>query len=85
MNDMIISLTDQELDALRLAAAKHGMSVEGFVLDAALREAGRVVAEPRAIQADESTFEAFRRMLDEPILSTGKLRELFASRAPWEK
>ena len=66
------------------AARIRGKNRTEFILDAAVREAQATISEQETILVDEATFEEFERLLEAPVPSTGALKELFATKAPWE-
>src|SRR2546428_12562111 len=65
------------------AAEALGKSRSDFMLDAACREAGAVLADRRFFLLDEKVHRRFTAALDRPPTENPRLRRLLASRAPW--
>lgn len=61
------------------AAAALDKTETDFVLDVAMHEAERVLADRRWFVADADAWAAFDRMLDEPVPYENDLRDLLAS------
>lgn len=73
------------LDLIDNAADVVGKSRTEFVLESARKHAIDVLLDQRLFALPADQFEAFQRALDNPAEPTSKLRELMASKAPWEK
>lgn len=73
------------LDLITSAAAVMGKSRTEFVLESARQHAIDVLLDQRLFVLDEDQHEAFMRALDNPPLPTARLKQLFASKSPWEK
>ncbi len=67
------------------AAQALGKTRSDFVLEAACREAGAVLADRRFLLLDEKAYRRFTAALDQPPAENPRLRSLLASRAPWER
>jgi len=59
-------------------------SLTEFVLDAACREAERVICDRRYFSLDGDAFDAFAAALDAPLHDNPAIRRLLARKAPWE-
>jgi uncharacterized protein (DUF1778 family) len=67
------------------AAAAVDKSETDFVLDATIQEAERVLADRRWFVVEPGTWEAFDRLLDEPIPYEDDLRDLLRHRTVFEQ
>src|SRR5882672_7093135 len=67
------------------AAEALGKNRSDFMLEAACREAGTVLADRRFFLLDERTYKRFTAALDKTPADNPRLRRLLASRAPWER
>jgi len=67
------------------AADAVGKNRTEFVLEAARREAGTVLADQRYFVLDEHAYQRFNDALDRTPAENPKLRALLTSKAPWEK
>jgi uncharacterized protein (DUF1778 family) len=67
------------------AAEAIGKNRSDFMLEAACREAGVVLADRRFFLLDEKTYKRFTAALDKPPAENPRLRRLMASRAAWER
>ncbi len=67
------------------AAEAVGKNRSEFMLDAATREATTVLLDRRFFQLDPRAFKRFAAALDAPPSDNHRLRELLATRAPWER
>jgi uncharacterized protein (DUF1778 family) len=79
-----LRVTEFQRNLMDHAAKVRGKNRTEFIVDAAVREAQAALSEQSTIFVDEETFDEFERLLNEPVPSTGALRELFATKAPWE-
>ena len=75
----------QMLDLIATAAAVMGKSRTEFVLESARRHAIDVLLDQRLFVLDADQHEAFMRTLENPPAPTARLKQLFASKSPWEK
>lgn len=67
------------------AAEAAGKDRTQFVLDAATREATRVLLDQRYFQLDTDAFAQFNAALDAAPAENPRLRELLSRKAPWER
>jgi uncharacterized protein (DUF1778 family) len=75
--------TERQESVLKQAANATDRSVSDFILDSAVQQAERVLADRRWFTADDEKFEEFERLLDAPLPSTLKLRALWAKDSPF--
>ena len=66
------------------AAEQVGRSREGFVLDAACREAEDLLLDQVYFSLDGAAFDQFRAWLDNPPEPNEALHRLMRTKAPWE-
>ncbi|KXO98187.1 DUF1778 domain-containing protein [Tsukamurella pseudospumae] len=76
--------TSRQEQLLRRAAEASGESLTEFVLETAVSEAERVLADRRWFAASEAQFVEFTRLLDAP-LPTAKLAALFARESVFDR
>lgn len=69
--------TPHQRDMLRRAAEATDHTVTEFILESAVGQAERVLADRRWFLASGEQFDEFARLLDEPLASTQKFRKLF--------
>src|SRR5213083_3682177 len=67
------------------AAEALGKNRSDFMLEAACREAGAVLADRRFFLLDEKVHTRFMAALAKLPIDNPRLRRLLASRAPWER
>ena len=67
------------------AAWAVGKNRTEFMLEAACREAGTVLADQRYFVLGEDAYRRFTEALDQPPADNPRLRALLRSKAPWEK
>ena len=79
-----IHAEERQRDLIDHAAEHLGRSREGFVLDAACREAEDVLLDQVFFPLKTPAFDAFRALLDNPPAPTDQLRQLLQTKAPWE-
>ncbi|MDQ2882114.1 MAG: DUF1778 domain-containing protein [Actinomycetota bacterium] len=68
---------------LRHAAAATDRTMTDFVLESAVVEAERVLADRRWFLIDDERWDEFQRLLEQPPRDLPKLRALLASSAPF--
>ncbi|OKJ95674.1 type II toxin-antitoxin system TacA family antitoxin [Amycolatopsis sp. CB00013] len=68
---------------LRHAAAATDRSVTDFVLDSAVTQAERVLADRRWFVLDDERWQEFERLLEVPVHETPKLTKLFGKPSPF--
>ncbi len=66
------------------AAAAEGKTVSEFVIDSARRNAIDALLDRRFFRLDRQAFAALSALLDRPPQPNAKLKQLLASRVPWE-
>jgi uncharacterized protein (DUF1778 family) len=69
---------------IEAAANSLGKSLSAFVIESASQHAVDVLLDRRVFDLSPDAAEAFARVLDNPPAPTAKLRELLASKSPWE-
>lgn len=79
-----IRVTEFQRRLLEHAADIQGKNRTEFIVSAAIREAQSTLDEQTTLFVDDETFEAFEHALNEHVPSTGVLKQLFTSKAPWE-
>ncbi|MBK7549808.1 MAG: DUF1778 domain-containing protein [Rhodoferax sp.] len=72
-------------DLIDRAACRQGRSRSDFMLEAACREAQRVLLDQSLVKMDSGAFGNFPKLLDKPLPPNGKLRQLLTTKAPWEQ
>ena len=75
----------RQRDLIDQAAGKLGRSRSDFMLEASCRKAEDVLIDQAFFAVDGRTFAKFQAMLDQPLPSTGKLRRLLKTKAPWDR
>lgn len=65
-------------------AEASGKTRSDFMLEAARREAERVLLDRRMFLLDEEAYREFVARLDAPPQRNDKLRRLLTTKAPWE-
>ncbi|WP_028245325.1 DUF1778 domain-containing protein [Pseudoclavibacter soli] len=73
--------TDRQEAVLRRAAEATDRTLTDFVLNSAVEQAHRVLADRRWFSATDEQFAEFVRLLDEPLPSTTKFDRLFSRRS----
>lgn len=68
---------------LRHAAAATDRTMTDFVLESAVVEAERVLADRRWFLIDDERWDEFQRLLDQPARELPKLRSLLAEASPF--
>jgi uncharacterized protein (DUF1778 family) len=71
-------------DMIDRAADALGKNRSDFMLEVACREAENVLLDRRYFTLSGEQFEAFTALLDSPPKTNERLRELLATKAPWE-
>lgn len=79
-----LRVSDFQRELLDHAAHVQGKNRTDFILDAAVQEARATIEAQATLLVDEPTFESFRLAIEAPIPSTGELKKLFSTKAPWE-
>lgn len=68
---------------LRRAAAATDRTMTDFILDSAVEQAERVLADRRWFMATEEQWAEFQRLLDAPLPSTARFERLAARPSPF--
>ena len=79
-----IRMTSRQDQVLRRAAAATDRNLTDFIVDSAVEQAERVLADRRWFIATPSQWEDFNRLLDAPMSSTTRFEKLAARRSPFE-
>lgn len=79
-----IRTSQSTLDVIDRAAAVLGKTRTDFVLEVSRHEAENVLLSRVFFAVDDETYTAFLDRLDAATASTGELRTLLHSPAPWE-
>ena len=80
-----IQLKAPQRALIEQAASAAGMTVSGFVRDAALQQAKNALLDRANITLNEQEWAAFVEALDAPPASNPRLRDLMSRRATWEQ
>ena len=75
----------QTRDLFDAAAFVEGKTRTEFVVDSARTHAIDVLLDQRFFRLNRSEFEAFMQVMENPPEPNEKLKELMATKAPWEK
>jgi uncharacterized protein (DUF1778 family) len=71
-------------DLIDQAAGVAGKSRSEFILESARAHATDVLLDQRLFALDAKRYDAFVKALEVPPAPNDKLRQLMASKAPWE-
>jgi uncharacterized protein (DUF1778 family) len=72
-------------DLIDRAAAVVGKTRSEFVLESARKHAIDVLLDQRLFSLNTEQFDEFLRVLDQPPEPNARLKQLLASKSPWEK
>ena len=72
-------------DLIDRAAAVVGKTRTDFILESARKHAIDVLLDQRLFSLEPKQYEEFLRVLDQPMESNARLKQLLASKSPWEK
>ena len=72
-------------DLIDRAAAVVGKTRSDFILESARKHAVDVLLDQRLFSLDPKQYEEFLRVLDQAPEPNARLKQLLASRSPWEK
>lgn len=75
--------TTRQEQLLRRAAAATDRSVTDFILDSAVTQAERVLADRRWFVLDDERWKEFQRLLDAPVPDMTKTVQLFSRPSPF--
>lgn len=78
-------MSAQERQTIATAAAALDESETGFMLEASVREAERVLADRHWYVVGSEAWEVFNAMLDNPVPYGEDLRDLFATPTVFEQ
>lgn len=72
-------------DLIDTAADVQGKTRTAFIVESSRKEAIDVLLDQRFFALNNEQYDAFVKALDEPPAPNAKLKQLLASRAPWER
>ena len=75
--------TTRQEQLLRQAAAATDRSVTDFILDSAVTQAERVLADRRWFILDDERWQEFQRLLDAPVPAMPKMVRLLSRPSPF--
>ena len=82
--NLSIRAKEQQRDLIDQAAERLGRTRSDFMLEAACREAERVLLDQAYFSVGEEAFASFQQMLDNPPKPSERLKRLLRQKAPWE-
>ncbi len=74
----------RQRDLIDQAAEILGKNRSDFMLEAACRRAENVLLDQTFFLVNETTFEEFQALMDQPLPATDRLRKLLRTKAPWD-
>lgn len=77
-------MPQQTKELIETAASAVSKSFSAFVVESARQHAVDVLLDQRVFNLTAEAAEAFAQVLEIPPAPTAKLRELMASKSPWE-
>lgn len=77
-------MPQQIKELIETAASMVSKSFSAFVVESARQHAVEVLLDQRVFNLTAEAAEAFAQVLENPPAPTAKLRELMASKSPWE-
>ena len=80
-----VRLTTKLRDLIDRAADVVGKTRSDFILESARKHAVDVLLDQRLFSLDSKQYDEFLRILDEPPEPNARLKQLLASKSPWEK
>lgn len=80
-----VRLSTKLRDLIDRAAAVVGKTRSDFILESARKHAVDVLLDQRLFSLDPKNYEEFLRVLDQPPEPNARLKQLLASKSPWEK
>jgi uncharacterized protein (DUF1778 family) len=80
-----VRLTTKLRDLIDRAAQVVGKTRSDFILESAHKHAIDVLLDQRLFSLDSKQYDEFLRVLDEPAEPNVRLKQLFASKSPWER
>lgn len=78
-----LRITERQEALLRRAADATDHTLTDFIVDSAVDQAHRVLADLRWFTADQAQFAEFERLLDDPLPATDKFERLFSRPSPF--
>jgi uncharacterized protein (DUF1778 family) len=80
-----VRLSTKLRDLIDSAAEVVGKTRTDFILESARKHAVDVLLDQRLFSLDTAQYEEFLRVLDEPVKPNARLKQLLASKSPWQK
>jgi len=80
-----VRLSTKLRDLIDSAAAVVGKTRTDFILESARKHAVDVLLDQKLFALDTAQYEAFLRALDAPAQPNARLKQLLASKSPWQK
>lgn len=80
-----VRLSTRLRDLIDRAAAVVGKTRTDFILESARKHAVDVLLDQRLFSLEPKQYEEFLRVLDQPPQPNARLKQLLASKSPWEK
>ena len=78
-----VRATERQEALLRQAASATERTMTDFIVEAAVEQAERLLADRRWFVATPEQYDTFVRLLDEPLASTEKFEELWSRPSPF--
>ena len=78
-----VRATTRQARLLQQAAAATDRSVTDFILDSAVTQAERVLADRRWFILDDEKWREFQRLLDTPVHEMPRMKQLFSKPSPF--
>ena len=72
-------------DLIDSAAAVVGKTRTDFILESARKHAVDVLLDQQLFSLETAQYEEFLRALDAPVQPNARLKQLLASKSPWQK
>jgi uncharacterized protein (DUF1778 family) len=80
-----VRLSTKLRDLIDSAAEVLGKTRTDFILESARKHAIDVLLDQQLFSLDTVQYEEFLRALDEPVKPNARLKQLLASKSPWQK
>ncbi len=80
-----VRLSTKLRDLIDSAAAVLGKTRTDFILESVRKHAVDVLLNQTLFSMEPSQYQEFLRVLDEPAKSNARLKQLLASKSPWQK
>lgn len=78
-----VRATERQENLIKRAAEATDRSMTDFILESASVEAERVLADRRWFLLNDTQWDEFNRLLEEPLSSTNKLKALASRPSPF--